>query len=309
MKNLCKGTGAKFNTHNFLIVSFIFFISISFPFLHPGLCIASEVYAKAAILIDNTNEAVLYAKNPDLKLPPASTTKIVTAMVALDSLDPDSLVTFSKRAANTPSVAPRLKAGQTMQAGEVLSLALMRSVNGAAVALAEAAAGSEANFVVLMNKKVRALGVHNTKFINASGLPGRGQYTTARDISTLLKEALKYPLIEEIVGTRVKMLEVNNKPVLIKNTNYMLWLDDNQIGGKTGYTRAARHCFVAASRIGDRTIIVALLGERRRNNLWLDAKNLLRNYVMVSDNNNRETIQRVNYPVPRENMKGDIGAL
>ena len=261
----------------FLRISrFVFFVFSAALILSPGVSTASDISARAAILIDGNAGKVLYAKQPDLRLPPASTTKLVTAIVVLDSMGPDTIVTVSPKAASVSSVAPRLSAGQKLSVRDLLYRALMRSVNGAVVALAEAVAGSEKAFVVMMNKKVRELGVMNTRFINASGLPGKKQYTTARDLAEIMKESLKYPVIEEIISTRVKMFDVsNNKIVLLKNTNYMLWTDDDQIGGKTGYTRSARHCFVGASRKGDKTLIVALLGEPMRKKLWLDAKKLL----------------------------------
>jgi len=240
-----------------------------------GISTASEISARAAVVMDKDSGEILFAKKLNLKLPPASTTKLVTAMVALDKLDPETIVTISEHAARTPSVEPRLTAGQKLSVKELLYFALMRSVNGAAVALAESAAGSEAAFVKLMNKKASAVGGRSTRFINASGLPGRGQYTTAKDLAILLKESLKYPLISEIISTRIKILDMENKPVFLKNTNYLLWTDDNQIGGKTGYTMAARHCLVSASRRYGRILIVAILGERVRDNLWEDTIRLL----------------------------------
>ena len=262
----------------------VFFISLLALIFSYGISSASDISAKAAVLVDSLSGTVVYAKNPDLKLPPASTTKLITAMVALDKLDPETLVTVSKRAANTPSVLPHLSAGQKIRVKDLLYLALMRSINGAAVALAETAAGTEKAFVNLMNKKAQDVGAKNTKFINASGLPGRKQHTTARDLAELMKESLTYPLISEIINTRIKMLDVDNKQVFLKNTNHLLWNDDNQIGGKTGYTRAAKHCVVSASRKGERTLIVALLGEPVRDNLWVDAKRLLDKGYELFDN-------------------------
>jgi D-alanyl-D-alanine carboxypeptidase (penicillin-binding protein 5/6) len=262
----------------------VFFISLFALILCTNVSSASDISAKAAVLVDSLSGTVYYAKNPDMKLPPASTTKLVTAMVALDKLDPDAVVTISKRAADTPSVQPHLTAGQKISVKDLLYLALMRSINGAAVALAETVAGSEKSFVNLMNKKANDAGANNTKFINASGLPGRKQHTTARDLAELMKESLNYPLISEIINTRIKMLDVDNKQVLLKNTNYLLWTDDNQIGGKTGYTRAAKHCVVSASKIGERTLIVALLGEPVRDYLWDDAMKLLeKGYEMLGN--------------------------
>ncbi|RJQ48544.1 MAG: D-alanyl-D-alanine carboxypeptidase [Nitrospiraceae bacterium] len=236
---------------------------------------AAEITAKAAIAIDSSTSEILYAKNPDLKLPPASTTKLITAMVALDTLNPDDIVTISRRAADTQSIQPKLKTGEKVSVQNLLDLALMRSINGAAVALAEAAAGSERSFVQLMNEKAKTLGAANTKFINASGLPGKGQYTTARDLATIMKSALTYPVLSGIIDTRIKALEVDGKTVMLTNTNNLLWSNEDHLGGKTGYTRAARHCFVGASEKEEGTLIIALLGDSSRDTLWTDAEKLL----------------------------------
>ncbi len=254
----------------------LFFISLaSIFFLATGVSNASGVSARAAIVIDSTNEEILYAKNPDIKLPPASTTKLITAMAALDKLAPDTMVTISKKAAETPSVPPRLKQGEKLSVRDLLSFALIRSINGAAVALAEAAAGSEKSFVPLMNEKARSLDAVNTRFINASGLPGKGQHTTARDLAKIMKRALAYPLIKDIIDTKVMEVDVDGKSVLLTNTNNLLWSDEDHLGGKTGYTRAARHCFVGASEKEEGVIIIALLGDSSRDTLWTDAEKLL----------------------------------
>ena len=236
---------------------------------------ASDISAKAAVVINIEDDTLLYGKNPDLKLPPASTTKLITAMVALDRLRPDEEITISKKAARAASSWLDLRGGEKLSVRDLLELALIRSINGAAVALAEASAGTEARFVSLMNEKARNIGAFHTRFINASGLPGREQYTTARDLARIMKKALSYPLIANIIHTPTTRLDVRGKTVHITNTNNLLWTDDGHIGGKTGYTRAARHCFVGASDTEVGTLIIALLGDASRNMLWNDAEKLL----------------------------------
>ncbi len=236
---------------------------------------ASDISAKAAVVVNSADDTLLYGKNPDLKLPPASTTKLITAMVALDILGSDEAITISKKAALTASVLPNLSGGEKISVRDLLRLALIRSINGAAVALAEASAGTEEAFVSLMNEKARSISALDTRFINASGLPGKGQYTTARDLAKIMKKALSYPLIADIIHTPTTELDVKGKTVVITNTNNLLWTDDGHLGGKTGYTRAARHCFVGASDKEDGTLIIALLGDASRNTLWTDAEKLL----------------------------------
>ncbi len=237
---------------------------------------AEEVGARAAVVIDGATEKILYAKNLNWKLPPASTTKLVTAMVVIDHISPDAVITIGQTAADTPSVTPHLRAGERFKVRDILYLALMRSVNGAAVALAEATTGSEERFAALMNEKVAGLGAENTRFINATGLPGPGQYITALDLAKVMKASLQYPLIKEIINTRTKDIHsLEGRRLFFKSTDQLLWVDEDLLGGKTGYTRAARHCFVCAARKGDNTLISAVLGESVRGDLWHDSQILL----------------------------------
>lgn len=196
-------------------------------------------------------------------------------MVVLDHLKPEDSVTVSRNAARTPSVSPHLIPFQKLTVGDLLYLALMRSINGAAVALAEAVSGSEGNFAELMNAKADEVGAFNTKFINATGLPGYGQYITAYDLAKIMKASLSYPVIKQIINTREKVVVAGGKSFFLKNTNRMLWEDECYIGGKTGYTRAAHHCLAFAATKGDNTLIAALLGESARDSLWITASELL----------------------------------
>jgi D-alanyl-D-alanine carboxypeptidase (penicillin-binding protein 5/6) len=236
----------------------------------------ADIDAPSAVVVDAQTGKILYGKNPHLKLPPASTTKLVTVMVALEKLEPEQKVLISKKSAKTPSVSPKLIEGEVYKVRDLIYLALMRSVNSAAVALAEATSGSEKNFVKLMNEKVQKIGAKDTRFINASGLPGKGQYTTVYDLTRIMSSALVYPLIKDAINTRVYLVRSEDgKEHFIQNTNHLLWSEDNMIGGKTGYTRNARHCFVSASRLHGRLVYTAILGDKNREKLWEDTQQLL----------------------------------
>ena len=224
--------------------------------------------AKACIVIDD-KDSVLYAKNPSAKLPPASTVKLVTAMVALDRLDPSTRIKVSRAAAAVRSIKPRLMTDDEMTVSDLLHLALMKSINSAAVALAEAAAGSEDAFVALMNQKAKEIGANNTHFVTASGLPKGRQYTTARDLTIILKRALTYPLIKEIIGKKEWLIKTAaGRELYLENTDDLLWFRSNMVGGKTGFTLNARHCFVGAMNTEKGLIFTAVLGARTRNRLW-----------------------------------------
>ncbi len=224
--------------------------------------------AKACIVIDD-KDSVLYAKNPSAKLPPASTVKLVTAMVALDRLDPSTRIKVSRAAAAVRSIKPRLMTGDEMTVSDLLHLALMKSINSAAVALAETAAGTEDAFVELMNRKAKEIGANNTHFVTASGLPKGRQYTTARDLTIILKRALTYPLIKEILGKKEWLIKTAaGRELYLENTDDLLWSRINMVGGKTGFTLNARHCFVGAMDTEKGLIFTAVLGARSRNRLW-----------------------------------------
>ncbi len=224
--------------------------------------------AKAAIVMDYSG-TILYAKYPDARLAPASTVKIVTAMVVLEKLNPALLVKISRNAGSVRSIQPRLHPDEEMTVSDLLHLALMQSINSAAVALAEATTGSEQDFVDLMNRKAKEIGANNTLFANASGLPKGIQYTTAGDLALILKTALSFPLIKEILGKKEYVVRTTaGREISLENTNNLLWRSDNMIGGKTGYTGDARHCFVCAINTGKGPLFTAVLGARSRSSLW-----------------------------------------
>ncbi len=244
--------------------------------VYPVKVNAGGISTGAAVVMESENDQLLYERNAHVRMRPASTTKLMTAIVVLETIDPDAVIIISKRAASTPSVTPPLRSGERFTVKDLLYLALMRSVNGAAVALAEEVAGSEEAFVKIMNEKVAALGLKNTHFVNASGLPSEGQHITAYDLAKIMKKALKMPLLDEIMNTRVKEISsLGGRRIFLKNTNQLLWADGGLVIGKTGYTRAAKHCFVCSARKGGNIIIVALLGMSRREELWSQTEILL----------------------------------
>lgn len=219
---------------------------------------------------------ILYAKNPDLKCPPASTTKLMTAILAIEHADIKDLVTISRNASLVSPHKAGFRAGEKVTVEELLNAALIGSANDAAVALAEAVGGSEKRFVEIMNRKAMLIGAANTRFINASGLPGPGQYITASDLSRIMSYALRYPTLKQIIGTRIAEISTERgRTIYLRNTNRLLWSEDDLVGGKTGYTRMARHCFVCAAERDKDIIIVALLGSPSRVGLWRESETLI----------------------------------
>ena len=237
---------------------------------------AYEFHSRATVVMESSTGRILYAKNPNLRLPPASTTKLMTAIIVMEEANPWDVVKISKNVSLVSPLKAGFKEGDEVTVETLLYAALLRSANDAAVALAEAVAGSEKRFVYLMNRKAEAMGLKDTKFINPHGLPGPDQHTTAFDLSIMMRYALRYPKLKEIIGTRVaEVSTARGKDLLLRNTNRLLWSDEDLIGGKTGYTRQARHCFVCAAEREKDTIIVALLGSPSRTTLWKETETLI----------------------------------
>ena len=242
----------------------------------PASSFAENFRSQAVVVMDVATGKLLYAKNPNLKRPPASTTKLMTAMLAIENTSLQDVVTISSNAADTPAHTAGFREGEKITVEKLLYAALMGSANDAAVALAEAVSGSEKRFVELMNRKAIAIGALNTRFINANGLPGPGQYTTASDLAKIMSYALRYPTLKDIIGTRVaEVTTERGRTLSVKNTNRLLWSEEDLVGGKTGYTRSARHCFVCAAERKDETIIIALLGSPSRTVLWKESELLI----------------------------------
>jgi len=277
----------------FLYIFFIFLFFFFFFNFYISKALKFNVYleninAISAVAIDGNTGKILFAKNPHLKIPPASTVKLVTAMVVLDHLSLSQKVKISENVSQLPSVSPKLYEGEIYTVKDLLYLMLMKSSNQAAVALAEAVAGSEENFSILMNMKVHSLGLKNSHFVTASGLPAPNQYTTSYELALIFYEALKYPIIKEIINTPVKIItSETGRTLVIKNTNKLLRdpeLKGNIIGGKTGFTRASKHCLVNGVYIKNKLIITSILGSPNRKLLWKDSKNLITFAKLVLEN-------------------------
>jgi len=253
-----------------------FILSFTVGCILPAISFADQMRSRAGLVMDASTGKILYAKNPDLRCAPASTTKLMTAIVTMENAKLTDVVTISAKAAHVHPHKAGFKEGDRVTIEELLNAALIGSANDAAVALAEAVAGSEDRFVEMMNEKTLAIGATNTRFINANGLPGQGQYITAYDLAKIMDYALRYKKLKEIIGTRVtEVSTVSGNSKVIRNTNRLLWSEEDLVGGKTGYTNTARHCFVCAAERRSDTIIVALLGSPSRNNLWKETEMLI----------------------------------
>lgn len=232
------------------------------------------VTARAAIIVDAASGEVLWERNPDLPLPPASTTKILTAILAIESGRLDDAVTVSPDASEVAPSKIGLRAGERMALGDLLYAVLLNSANDAATVVAEGLAGSETEFASHMNARARALGAKNSHFVNPHGLTAPGHVSTARDLTVLFRHGLGLSQFREILETpRIKVPVESRRisSVSLHSHNRLLTGYEHRVIGKTGYTRPAGRCFVGAASDGGREIVIALLGS---TDLWGDARRL-----------------------------------
>ncbi len=241
----------------------------------------SSLSAKSALLWDITNDKVYFEKNANLQVYPASTTKVMTVLLALERLPLDQYVTVSARSTQVPQTRLNFKAGEQYLVSDLVYACLLKSANDAAGVLAEAVGGSQEEFVAMMNQKAASLGATHTRFANAHGLPSRGpQYTTAKDMALIFKEAMKNPFFVKSIGLRTRVIySKDGRRHFLKSHNKSLFLNWKQdILGKTGYTIQAQSCFVGFIRKGKNIYIVDVFGCRKR---WGDIKWMVERYAKI----------------------------
>ncbi|MGH2573430.1 MAG: D-alanyl-D-alanine carboxypeptidase family protein [Actinomycetota bacterium] len=219
-----------------------------------------RVTAPSAILQDLETGQVLFSRAPDQRRPIASVTKVMTALVVLESESPSASTTVTANAASQRGAELGLGVGERIRVRELLYAILLQSANDAAVALAEHVAGSEPGFVLMMNRRADVMGLSGTRFFGPTGLDDRG-YSTAQDIAAITRAAYEFPLFARIVRTRFRTVRSLTGPARrIQNRNVLLWRYSPTIGVKTGFTMPAGHCLVAAARWEGRELLAVVLG-------------------------------------------------
>jgi D-alanyl-D-alanine carboxypeptidase (penicillin-binding protein 5/6) len=237
---------------------------------------APAVTGQAALLMDPVNGQVLYEKNADERIYPASTTKILTAIIAIESGKMDEKVTIPLEASLVEGSAIGLQEGERIPLGDLLYALMLNSGNDSAVAIAYHLGGSIDGFTGIMNKKAAAIGAVNTHFNNPNGLPDSSHYSTARDMALIARYAMQNPEFRDIVATKVKNIERNDPEAqtYLGNHNKMLWNYDGAIGIKTGYTDDAGQCLVTAAARGGRELLAVVMKSEGAN-IWTDSTSLL----------------------------------
>ena len=230
----------------------LFFLSLT---TLPASAAAPLLTADAAILMDATTGEVLYEKNADKREYPASMTKMMTCILALEKGNPLKTIAISANAANVEST--ELYGGEWIHLGDLTYQMMLMSDNGAATAIA----GNVNHFAAMMNEKARAIGAESTHFVNANGMPDENHYSTARDMAKIAQYGLRNKDFRQIVSTKSKQVhyERPSKNLPCTNTNHLLFTYDGAIGVKTGYTRAAQGCLTAAATRHGKTLIAVIM--------------------------------------------------
>lgn len=257
----------------------------------------SNLYAKAAVLMDAQSGRILYGKNQDEILPMASTTKIMTCIVALENMDMEQTLQISQKAASMPDVQLNAKEGDFFYIKDLLYSLMLESHNDSAVAIAEAVGGSVENFAAMMNKKAKEIGCKNTYFITPNGLDAKNETgihsTTAAELAKIMaycvNQSSKRDLFLEITSTLSYMFHNivkkedgswanGNKNYLCNNHNAFLQMMEGAKSGKTGFTGNAGYCYVGYVEKGEMKLVAVVLAcgwPPHKTRKWSDVRKLM----------------------------------
>ncbi|MFS0554022.1 D-alanyl-D-alanine carboxypeptidase family protein [Brevibacillus sp. 179-C9.3 HS] len=231
--------------------------------------------ASSAVMIEADTGTVLYEKNANEKMPPASITKVMTMLLIMEAVERGELkltdkVRTSERAASMGGSQIFLQPGEEMTVEDMIKGIAIASGNDASVAMAEHLAGTEESFVARMNERAQQLGMKNTHFVNSNGLPAANHYSSAADIAIMSRELLKHEGITKFTGTYQDYLRKDTaSPFWLVNTNKLVRFYEGVDGLKTGYTGEAKYCLTATAKRNNMRVIAVVMGEpdvKTRNN-------------------------------------------
>lgn len=236
------------------------------------------ISAASAVLIDARTGDTLWRRHSDIRRPMASTTKTMTALVAIENGNLDDVVTVNKDALGPGAQGGiGLSLNEHVKLRDLLYALMLPSANDAAVAIADHVGGSVSGFAAMMNKKAAAIGAHRTHFVNPHGLDATGHYTTAYDLALIDRYAMRNKTFEQLVSSRSRWIDRSSSrnPVLLKSHNNLLYTYTGLTGGKTGYTSRAGNCLVFSATRGGVSLVGAVMGVKMRPDLWKDSAVLL----------------------------------
>ncbi len=229
--------------------------------------------ARGAVLVDADTKEILYERCAHTRLPMASTTKIMTALVAVRYFEPQDEFTVPREAVGIEGTSASLCEGEVYSLEELLYALLLQSANDAACAIAVNVAGSVENFAVLMNREAALMGLSDTHFTNPHGLPDDEHYTTAYELSVMASHLLKNETLAKIVATkRIKIESADGVARYFHNHNKMLSCYEGANGVKTGFTKASGRCLVSSAERDGKRLIAVTLGS---HNDWQEHARML----------------------------------
>ncbi len=240
----------------------------------------NEVGAMGAVLMDANTGRVLWGKNEHTPLPMASTTKIMTAVVALEKGNMEDTVTVSKRASAAPEVKMGLRAGEEIQLKYLMYALMLQSSNDAAVAIAEHVGGSVENFCKMMTERAAEMGAKDTVFETPNGLDSANHHSTAYDMALITRYALQNKEFVDLINTSDIIAKSKDRSFGVVNKNRFLREFEGANGVKTGFTGKAGHCFVGSAKRGDMQLITVVLasgwGDKGKEQKWIDTKTIMK---------------------------------
>lgn len=236
-----------------------------------------KILADSAILVEAKTGRIIYEKNPDVEHEPASMTKMLTCVLALENLKPTEEVFMNEAAVMTEDNTLNWSTTDSVSARDMITAVMLVSENGGAVALANAIAGSQSEFAEMMNDKAKELGCKNSHFANPNGLPNSNHYSTATDMARIAVYCMKNETFREIVNTRrtsIHWIYPKDKWSELNNTNELLGKYKGANGIKTGWTRSAGGCLTASAKRGDIELIAVIMHSPDHDTRFEDATNL-----------------------------------
>jgi len=247
-----------------------------FP-MQPAAAVEIELESPSAILMEPVTGQILYEKDSHLRRAPASVTKLMTLVLACEAVEAgrvklSDVVIASENAARLGGSQIYLEPGEKMSLHDLLLAIAVGSANDACVAVAEHICGSHEEFVALMNQRAQELGMNDTHFVNAYGLPAERHYTSAYDMAVLGRYALRFPLLLEL--TSVKEHDLRGGKFHLYNTNKLLWWYEGADGFKTGWVNEAGYCLAATAERGDLRLIAVTMGAPKRHGNFRDCMKL-----------------------------------
>ncbi len=244
-----------------LFASFLLLAFLAFPFSVHAKEAEPSISAAASALYEPCSQTFLFQKNADKRRPMASTTKIMTALIAIEKMPLDSEIRIAADAAGIEGSSVYLRAGEVLSLHDLLYAILLASANDAASAVAIAIGGSISGFADLMNQKAASLGLKDTHFTNPHGLDDPEHYTTAHDLALIAAEAMQNSTFRKIAATKSYTIPAteDHSPRVLFNHNKLLALCDSAIGVKTGFTKKSGRCLVGAAERDGTTLIAVTL--------------------------------------------------